>query len=1224
MVLLSIGMLVTFTANVAFSEEVRFNEWMVREFSYPADLPNEVARDVLESQDGSIWIATWGGGVIKMNGIDIVVYNRENGLVSNDARALAEDRFGRIWVATAAGISCIARDTIFNFSSKTVPVFHSDNSFFSICELDNGDLWFGDGLGHLLRFHPTTTDPERVAGEWSLLYHFKHNLENKIDDTAIRKIVQRSPDRILLAVVDLGLIECVIQNRPESFEWKKPLSNLGMDSCFSFYIQSDTEWCGGSVTSFYIVSGEEIQTLSTPAEFTSVYSDRAHLFVGTSNGLFIVDQDRFHHFPLTDDLRKLYIECISASSDGTIWVGTRSGLFRLSKTFWSHATFNQQEGYGNSLAADENGYLYTIDQLSNLWMLNENGWSLLENFSISIPYQAPVDLIQQDNYLYLFTPGILIVYDRKNRRTVHQYSIPKEIQIGGKHQIVPIQDELWFTSNDGVLQWDGERFVSAFSMTDTVKRDIYTVIESGPGELWFGGRGWIGRWNGQEFKNIEFGNSISIDALPVMDSLVSRDGELWFATLGQGILRLNETGWTHESIRTGMPSNYIWTLFQSNDGTIWAGDRNFGVLSFRDNRWIKYGPNSGLPAGAVMSIVEDYRHRIWVGIDNGGIYSFTPDRNPPTVSITSAPKELVPDAQGVFSFEGYDAWNITPASELAYSWRIIDEHTHKEITNWSNFTTKNSALIPPLRPGYYEFQVRSQDIHRNTSPAAAAVSFHVAPYFWMTNVFWFLILSSFSSASIVLYIWLKRYHALMLSEERFKTMVEQDTHTLILHWNHRRQLTYANECAQQVLALHPAKYGSINVQEKIFDLPDDQFRSLFHLSPHETGHAPRNQLIQLKTRGLNGSEHWISWLFRAVDNSPRTGVEYHAFGIDITRQHQVEEELVKERSDFNEFCEAAQIGILCVSNQMKLITVNQAMAVIAGFESVDAMMNHENPLCWTDPNQFSEFCRSLFARRQSRSIQLEGVQANTNSPIHVIMYGVIKEDFAEIIVLDQTDQRRLEKEIVLTSTLQQQKLGRDIHDTIVQELTGISYLTQVLFEKLSKYEIVELHDISQLVDMINEVRDQVRKIAKGLCPINYDKFGLQSALRELLLNYQNVYNIKFHFNYKSDIQLPDGIAATNLYYIIHEAVMNAIKHAGAGQITLSIFTQNQCLHACVEDDGIGAIDTTTQDGMGIRIMKYRANLIDAQLRIHSEPGKGTVVECVIPIRSSALTPAVRG
>jgi signal transduction histidine kinase len=120
------------------------------------------------------------------------------------------------------------------------------------------------------------------------------------------------------------------------------------------------------------------------------------------------------------------------------------------------------------------------------------------------------------------------------------------------------------------------------------------------------------------------------------------------------------------------------------------------------------------------------------------------------------------------------------------------------------------------------------------------------------------------------------------------------------------------------------------------------------------------------------------------------------------------------------------------------------------------------------------------------------------------------------------------------------------------------------------------------------------------------------ALSELAAGTQAMTGIECEFLSEESVLLPDTNGATHLYRIAQEAVNNALKHARARKIGISLTEQNGSWKMSVTDDGRGfSAASEKHSGLGLRLMKYRAQLIGASLETDSAPGKGVRVTCTL-------------
>lgn len=209
---------------------------------------------------------------------------------------------------------------------------------------------------------------------------------------------------------------------------------------------------------------------------------------------------------------------------------------------------------------------------------------------------------------------------------------------------------------------------------------------------------------------------------------------------------------------------------------------------------------------------------------------------------------------------------------------------------------------------------------------------------------------------------------------------------------------------------------------------------------------------------------------------------------------------------------------------------------------------------------------------------------------------------------------RLQKEILEISSREQRRLGQLLHDGICQHLAGISFLTEILGDKLDEKQLPEAIESRKICNLIDDALIQTRGIARGLFPVQLEENGLVSALQELIFNSENLFKVRCTFRCDEPVLLRDNALAEHLYYIAHESLMNAIKHGEAKHISISLDSSDKHNELCIRDDGTG-IQTVTGNGkgMGLHIMNYRAQMIGARLKIEAPVNsRGTVVTCLFP------------
>ena len=212
--------------------------------------------------------------------------------------------------------------------------------------------------------------------------------------------------------------------------------------------------------------------------------------------------------------------------------------------------------------------------------------------------------------------------------------------------------------------------------------------------------------------------------------------------------------------------------------------------------------------------------------------------------------------------------------------------------------------------------------------------------------------------------------------------------------------------------------------------------------------------------------------------------------------------------------------------------------------------------------------------------------------------------------IDITDRKVLENEVLEMSVKERRRIGQDLHDSLGQTLTGVAFLSKVLQEKLGKKSMPEASDAAEIAKQINASISLTRSLARGLSPVTLEAGGLMDALREYAADIQELYRISCVFQCDESVLVSDNVVAIHVYHIAQEAVSNAIRHGEARNISVRLDADDNTVNLTISDDGKGLPDgIDAAEGMGLRIMDYRARAIGGALEVTRGPERGTVVRC---------------
>ncbi len=239
----------------------------------------------------------------------------------------------------------------------------------------------------------------------------------------------------------------------------------------------------------------------------------------------------------------------------------------------------------------------------------------------------------------------------------------------------------------------------------------------------------------------------------------------------------------------------------------------------------------------------------------------------------------------------------------------------------------------------------------------------------------------------------------------------------------------------------------------------------------------------------------------------------------------------------------------------------------------------------------------------------------------VVRRALSQLDKEQRLAAAESERQRLEREILQISEREQQRIGRDLHDDLGQQLAGLSIMATMLSRGLASRAASEAPAAVKISELLKKAVAMTRSLARGLHPVAAEPDGLVSALHDLAARMTSLFHIDCQFDCPNAVQMADNTAATHLYRIAQEAVSNAVKHGHARQARISLSSDAETLTLTVQDDGCGISGLDPQrQGMGLRIMHYRAGMIGAKVSIANQTSGGTCVTCTLPVPVATAPP----
>jgi PAS domain S-box-containing protein len=212
------------------------------------------------------------------------------------------------------------------------------------------------------------------------------------------------------------------------------------------------------------------------------------------------------------------------------------------------------------------------------------------------------------------------------------------------------------------------------------------------------------------------------------------------------------------------------------------------------------------------------------------------------------------------------------------------------------------------------------------------------------------------------------------------------------------------------------------------------------------------------------------------------------------------------------------------------------------------------------------------------------------------------------------ERARLEREVIESCAREQRRIAYELHDGVGQQLVSIAVSAKLLEQQLRPAGPGEAGKASAIVQLANEAARQVRLTARSL--EGADGVGdLKTALESLAMSISQNCRVKSVVKANGASLPVSAPVSAQLYRIAQEAVRNAIEHGAAREVLIQLTFGNREMVLTIQDDGEGFDTKTNGHGMGLRIMRYRAQCIGGSCDVHAGPTQGTLVHCRVPLEA---------
>ena len=414
---------------------------------------------------------------------------------------------------------------------------------------------------------------------------------------------------------------------------------------------------------FTVFNSSNTEALKTNSVVALCVSRHGSLWIGTDgSGLILWRDGKFVSYGREVGLHATTVRALHEDGDGTLWVGTLEGLYRIRKGVCTyvpsdtshaiairaiHTRLNGEMwiGHTKGLSRFENGRLLDFGSRlgipfksvssfaetpdRSLWFGATSGLYQLKQGKVSVLKVADglasdtVRALRVDDggTLWIGTNGGL-------NRWFDGHLVPdpagETLSHGVVHSIYQGEEgSLWIGTYGGLHQLRDYTFETYSAHEGLTNNDVNTVFEDRNGDVWAGSwGGGLNRKQGDRFVNVPW---LPESQHKLLYSIAQGlDGSLWVAT-GGGLVRKRGEKLTLYGEKEGLDIESIRSLLSGADGSLWIGSQ--GRLSrFQGGRFTHYTAENGLPRHRVIALFEDRDGAIWIGTKGGGLSRFASGR----------------------------------------------------------------------------------------------------------------------------------------------------------------------------------------------------------------------------------------------------------------------------------------------------------------------------------------------------------------------------------------------------------------------------------------------------------------------------------------------------------------------------------------------------------------------------------------------------------------------
>ena len=941
-----------------------------------------------------------------------------------------------------------------------------------------------------------------------------------------------------------------------------------------------------------------------------------YLWLGSEFGLFRFDGVRAIQWqpPAGQRLPDRNVNSLLVTRDGTLWIGTMAGLVALRRGNLSSPPA-MARNFVASLFEDRNGTLWasSLEEHGRLCAI-QNGsaecfgqdghfgraiWAIYEDSSGTLWAAAQSGLwrIKPGPPKRYPTPTELIGLNQTNdgRLLIAMHSAGLLQRVGDNLESYPVRGP----SNPNRLLSDRDL-------------DSNRLLRDRDGGLWIGTveRGLIHLHQG---RTDLFTKSDGLSGDVILTMLEDHEGNIWVASTG-GLDRFRELPIATVSVKQGLSSDATQSVLAGTDGSIWVGAHE-GLTRWKNGQANTFSKATGLPDDAIQALYQDYRGLVWVStagglaylhnarflstnaVPAGKVHYITGDKAGDVWLSEEKGLSHVKDGRLVeqipWSVVGYDQqgnivlWDPKKAGLWVGSWGEKGVSYFKDNQVRASYTTADGLGRGPIA-----------DLFFDDDGALWAATEYGGLSRIKDGRIATLTIANGLPCNIVNDVIADDDRSLWLYEScGLVRIVRSEVDAWIADPKRRVERTVWDAAdGVRLRSSAASEYGPRVAKAADGKLWFVTGEGMQVIDPHHLAFNTVRPSVRIEKIVADHKVYWQDLPGTAVSNlrlPARTRdlqIDYTALSLVAPEKVRFKYKLEGQDQDWREVVNDREVqysNLRPGSYRFRVIASNNSGVWNEQGDTLDFSVSP----AYYQTSWFRALCVAAFLALLWTAYQL------------------------------RVRQLRHQFEISLDARVAERtRIARELHDTLLQGAHGLLLRFQVVSQLWADrpLEAKEKLDsaIKQTADFITEARDEVQSLRESTVQSNDLALAISTLGEELTTDSTN-HRPAFRVAVEGEARNLHPILRDEIYKISAEALRNAFRHAGAGQIEVEIRYDNEQFRLRVRDNGKG-IDPAilTRQGseghFGLRGMRERATLIGGNLDVWSEVGVGTEVEIRIP------------